>query len=112
MEVAQNHWQIEKLSQECFGLWLKLKDYVDLIAQMPDDQFEEGEMTETEARSRWSSITMNLAFVLSKCRKLSGQQLDQALGWLHQLIEDKVGGGAEATSEVCKFAHASLVRNN
>jgi hypothetical protein len=39
-----------------------------MIAAMPDKDFEQP--TEQESRSRWQSITMNLAFLLSKLQKL------------------------------------------
>jgi hypothetical protein len=35
-----------------------------------------------------------------------------ALDWLHDLIENKVGGGLEASCEVFKFVHATLIKNN
>lgn len=89
-----------------------MKDFVNLIASLPDDSFSDGQMTEAESRSRWASITMNLAFMLSKCRKLNTRQLDESFLWLSGLIEDKIGGAEEATAEVCKFAHATLVRNH
>ena len=70
MESATNHWQIEKFSLECFNLWIRLKDFVSMISKMGDSQFNDEKITETESRSRLTSITMNLAFVISKCKKL------------------------------------------
>lgn len=55
---------------------------------------------------------MNLAFCLSKLRKLSNADVDIALEWLQDLISDKIGGAQDCTMEVCKYAHASLIKNN
>ena len=71
LDCCQNHLQIAHFSQQAFTLFTLLKDYIHLIATWSDDTFtSQAQQAEQEARSRWSAITMNLAFVLSKLHKL------------------------------------------
>ena len=71
LECASNHWQIQKFSKECFDLWARLKDFLGMISKMSDSDFEGEQLSETESRSRLSSLCMNLAFVVSKCKNLT-----------------------------------------
>ena len=41
-------------------------------------------MTNEDARTRWESITMNLAFLLAKIKILSGEQAGEAAEWLDE----------------------------
>jgi len=88
LECASNHWQIQKFSKDCFDLWTRLKDFLGLISKMSDTDFEGEQLSEAESRSRLSSLYMNLAFVVSKCKNLSQEQRNMQLEWLQELIDD------------------------
>ena len=49
------------------------------------------QMTNEDARTRWESITMNLAFLLAKIKILSGEQAGEAAEWLDEQIESAGG---------------------
>ena len=44
-------------------------------------------MTNEDARTLWESITMNLAFLLSKIKFENADQMTQAAAWLEEQIE-------------------------
>ena len=67
---------------------MRLKDFLGMISKMSDTDFEGEQLSESESRSRLSSLHMNLAFVISKCKNLSHEQRNMQLEWLQELIDD------------------------
>jgi len=65
-----------------------LKDFLGMISKMSDTDFKGEQLSESESRSRLSSLNMNLAFVISKCKNLSQEQRNMQLEWLQELIDD------------------------
>ncbi|TNV73226.1 hypothetical protein FGO68_gene9942 [Halteria grandinella] len=76
LESAANHLLIEKFSQQPFAMWQGLAySYTQNV-----------------------EVVMNFAFVLSKLKRLTSAQVDQAIEWVDQQIE--ANGGNESMVEV------------
>lgn len=111
MDSAENHWQIEQMSSHCFTLFLRLKDLIKMISNLSDkneSNYSEVEMREKDVQTKWSSLVMNLAFLISKCKRLDHLSRDQSLEWLGEMIEE--AGGLKACVEVCKFAISVVIK--
>lgn len=65
-------------------------------------------MGDDEVRTKWDAITMNLAFMLSKTRNLSGAQIGQAAEWLDQQVRESAGH--PHVQDICKFVLGYLTQ--
>ena len=63
----------------------------DLEQNLTEMEKQGQQMTNEDARTRWESITMNLAFLLAKIKILSGVQAGEAAEWLDEQIESAGG---------------------
>lgn len=45
------------------------------------------EFNDKNAHQRWTSLVMNLAFLVSKCKKLDTMSRELAVDWLTEMIE-------------------------
>lgn len=69
LEAAANHWRIEAFSRESFQAWRRLKEAT-------GDSYE---------------VDLNFAFLLSKLKRLSPQEKEEAQAWLQACVQRHSG---------------------